>query len=100
MQRGLQEAGKRRGRKGVKAERIERKGGSVLKKMRKIANRKGFTLIELMIVIAIVGVLCAIAIFQFQAYHQKSANAAAAADIRNSKTVLEAFFADQHTYPQ
>jgi type IV pilus assembly protein PilA len=72
----------------------------VLKRMRKIANNKGFTLVELMIVIAIIGVLCAIAIFQFQNYHQKSANAAAAADIRNAKSVLEAYFADYHTYPR
>jgi len=72
----------------------------VLKRMRKIANSKGFTLIELMIVIAIIGVLSAIAIFQFQHYHQKSANAAAAADIRNAKSLLEAYFADNHCYPQ
>ena len=72
----------------------------MLKRMRKIANKRGFTLIELMIVIAIIGVLSAIAIFQFQDYHRKSANAAAAADIRNAKSVLEAHFADYHTYPQ
>jgi prepilin-type N-terminal cleavage/methylation domain-containing protein len=67
--------------------------------MRKIANSKGFTLIELLIIVAIIGVLCSIAIFQFQNYHQKSANAAAAADMRNAKSVLEAYFADYHTYP-
>lgn len=71
----------------------------MLKRMRKIANSKGFTLIELLIIVAIIGVLCSIAIFQFQNYHQKSANAAAAADMRNAKSVLEAYFADYHTYP-
>jgi type IV pilus assembly protein PilA len=68
--------------------------------MRKIANRNGFTLIEVLIVIAILGVLASIAIFQFQNYHRKSVNAAAAADIRNAKSVLEAYFADYHTYPR
>lgn len=71
-----------------------------LNRMRKIANSKGFTLIEVLIVIAIMGVLSSIAIFQFQNYHLKSANAAAAADIRNAKSVLEAYFADYHTYPR
>ncbi|HYA03851.1 MAG TPA: prepilin-type N-terminal cleavage/methylation domain-containing protein [Syntrophobacteria bacterium] len=72
----------------------------MLTKIRRMLNKKGFTLIELMIVIAIIGILAAIAIPQFAAYRVKSYNAAAQADLRNSKTNLEAFYADYQIYPQ
>ena len=61
-------------------------------------NEKGFTLIELMIVIAIIGILAAIAIPQFSAYRTRSFNAAAGADIRNAATAQEAYFVDNQQY--
>jgi len=69
-----------------------------LNKMKKVGC-KGFTLVELMIVVAIIGILAAIAIPQFAAYRTRSYNTAASADIRNLKTSLEAYFADQQQYP-
>ncbi len=67
--------------------------------LNKIRNRKGFTLIELLIVVAIIGILAAIAIPQFSAYRQKGYNSAAASDLKNGKTNLEAYFADNQKYP-
>jgi len=59
---------------------------------------KGFTLIELMIVIAIIGILAAVAIPQFSSYRTRSFNSAAQADLRNVATAQVAYFTDKNTY--
>lgn len=60
-------------------------------------DEKGFTLIELMIVIAIIGILAAIAIPQFSAYRKRAYNASAVADVKNAYTAAQAYFGDNPT---
>jgi len=61
-------------------------------------KEKGFTLIELMIVVAIIGILAAIAIPQFSNYRTKAFNAAAVSDLHTARLAQEAVFADYQKY--
>jgi type IV pilus assembly protein PilA len=61
-------------------------------------NEKGFTLIELMIVVAIIGILAAIAIPQFSAYRERAYIASMKADCNAVRTAEEAYFVDNDVY--
>ena len=62
----------------------------MLQKLR--GNSKGFTLIELMIVIAIIGILAAIAIPNFINYRNKSFCSAAESDANNIAAAIADYF--------
>jgi type IV pilus assembly protein PilA len=70
----------------------------MLLKLNNKMNERGFTLIELMIVIAIIGILAAIAIPQFASYRRRGYNSAAKADLKNLATCEEAYFTDAYRY--
>ena len=63
----------------------------MLQKLR--GNSKGFTLIELMIVIAIIGILAAIAIPNFIAYRNKAFCSAAESDAKSVAASIADYFA-------
>ena len=61
--------------------------------------QKGFTLIELMIVVAIIGILAAIAIPQYQNYVGRSNVAAAVSTLTANKTGLEEYVMNYGEFP-
>jgi type IV pilus assembly protein PilA len=63
-----------------------------------VRDERGFTLIELMIVVLIIGVLVSIAMPTFLGARERAFNRATQADIRNAFAAEKAYYTDTLTY--
>ena len=68
------------------------------KKTKKMKSKKGFTLIELMIVVAIIGILAAIAIPNFLRFQARSRTSEARTNLGAIYTAEVAFYGEGNTY--
>ena len=62
-------------------------------------NNKGFTLIELMIVIAIMGTLAGIAVPSYSKYIERTKNFTTVSELKLIDQELQLYFIDNETYP-
>jgi type IV pilus assembly protein PilA len=60
--------------------------------------QEGFTLVELMVVVAIIGVLSAVAVPNFKKYQAKSKSSEAKLQLSAAYTALQSFYSDYDTY--
>lgn len=67
--------------------------------MRYRQTNAGFTLVEVILVVAIIGILVAIVVPQYQSYCNRAYDGASMVDLKNMKTGIEAFRSDFEGYP-
>ncbi|MDS1030062.1 prepilin-type N-terminal cleavage/methylation domain-containing protein [Bacillota bacterium LX-D] len=65
-----------------------------------LLNSNGFTLLELLVVIVIIGLLASIAIPSFSDAAYKSKNKKVEADIRVLQSAAELYYAENNKYPE
>jgi prepilin-type N-terminal cleavage/methylation domain-containing protein len=59
----------------------------------------GMTLLELIVVTAVLGILAAIAIQQFQLHRARAIDASMRSDLRNAAMAMESYYGEFLTYP-
>lgn len=76
-------------------------GTSMIARIRKSMQEKdqGFTLVELLVVVIIIGILSAIAIPAFLNQRKKAVDASIKSDLKTVATNLETYYTDEQTYP-
>jgi general secretion pathway protein G len=85
----------------LEGDKSKQKGGENImgkqkaKILQNIHNKRGFTLVEVLVVTAIIAILAAVLIPRLLGYTDRAREARAISDIRTIKTIIEAYTADE-----
>ncbi len=71
---------------------------NLMKKKVLVGNEEGFTLVELMVVVAIIGILAAVAIPNYQKYQARARQSEAKILLASAFTAEQSFYAESGTY--
>jgi prepilin-type N-terminal cleavage/methylation domain-containing protein len=63
------------------------------------SSQAGFTLLELIVVVAVLGILAAIAIQQFQLHRARAVDASMRSDLKNAALAMESYYGEFLLYP-
>jgi type IV pilus assembly protein PilA len=67
--------------------------------LQKLQRNQGLTLLELLVVIAVMGILAAIVVQQFSIYRSRSIDTQMRSDLKSAAMAMESYFADFQSYP-
>jgi len=73
--------------------------GMRISHLKKVTSSEGFTLLELIVVVAVLGILMAIAIQQFQLYRARAIDASMRSDLKNAALAMESYYGEFLSYP-
>jgi prepilin-type N-terminal cleavage/methylation domain-containing protein len=69
-------------------------------KLNKIRNSRGFTIVELLIVIVVIGILAALVLTSFRGVQERARDTERRTDTNSVATQLEVYYTDNGGYPQ
>jgi prepilin-type N-terminal cleavage/methylation domain-containing protein len=67
--------------------------------LKKVTHKKGFTIIELLVVIVVIGILVTIMVISYNGIQQRSRDSRRGSDITQIKIALEKYHAAKSAYP-
>jgi type IV pilus assembly protein PilA len=70
-----------------------------VKKLKRISSNSGMTLLELLVVIAVIGILAAISLQEFNNHRRRAIDSSMRSDLRNAAIAMEGYYAENLEYP-